>query len=289
MADKQELTLEQRIHNALGSQELERKKAIHSWVHAVNYENEEFDRLWVKSQNSTWGHNFGRMTGYEMIYYNHILGEMKSAVTNHFRLCETHPEIRRTDVRSGAAGNLHALAEGCVEVAADGGSARGWFTTPGSMIGAFGRGERRSGGALWEYYGCDFVFIDGEWKYLHEHVCPVLTANYDSGNWGHDMYARAYDDPAHTQWRGIPCEVGEPGPLSHRYDVHQVVQHLIWECPEPYETLDDEHSYAPGYNDPTVPPKPFIKEQQPEAAGGPGGGAGGPGGPGGGQGRPPQR
>ena len=91
--EQNELTLEQRIHNAQGSQELERKKAIHSYVHAVNYENEEFDRLWIKSGHSTWGHNFGRMVGWNMIYYNHILGEMKkrrktiSVSARHTRIC----------------------------------------------------------------------------------------------------------------------------------------------------------------------------------------------------------
>lgn len=264
MDKAQKLTLEQRIHNALGSQELERKKAIHSYVHAVNYENEEFDRLWVKSGHATWGHNFGRMVGFEMIYYNHILGEMQSAAKNHFRICETHPEMRATDLRSGGAGNLHALSEGCIEVAEDGGSARGWFLTPGTMLGVFGRDDRRNAGALWEYYGCDFVFQDGQWLYLHEHVCPVMSTNYDDTNWGHDMYERADDDPSHTLWRGIPCEVGDPGPLSERYDVHQVVQHLIWECPEPYETLDEDHTYAPGYNDPNTPAAPFIPQKKAE-------------------------
>jgi hypothetical protein len=258
------LTLEQRIHNALGSQELERKKAIHSYVHAVNYENEEFDRLWVKSENATWGHNFGRMVGFEMIYYNHILGEMQSAATNHFRICRAHPEMRYTDVRSGGAGNLHALSEGCVEVAEDGQSARGWFLTPGTMLGVFGRGERRNAGALWEYYGCDFVFHDGQWLYLHEHVCPVMSCGYDEKNWAHDLYAQADDDPSHTLWRGIPCEVGDPGPLSERYNVHQTVQHLLWECPEPYKALDEDHTYSPGHNDPTVLPKPFLKAPEPE-------------------------
>jgi hypothetical protein len=37
--------------------------------------------------------------------------------------------------------------------------------------------------------------------------------------------------------------------FSDRYDVHQVVQHLRWECPEPYETLNDDNSYSPGRNE----------------------------------------
>ena len=129
------------------------------------------------------------------------------------------------------------------------------------MTDVFGRDDRRNAGALWEYYGCDFVYRNGEWRYLHEHMCPVVNANYDTSNYGHghELFASSDDNPDYTMWRGIPWEVGDPGPLSDRYNAHQVVQHLIWECPEPYVTLDDEHSYAPGYNNPEAPNRPFIK------------------------------
>lgn len=46
---------------------------------------------------------------------------------------------------------------------------------------------------LWERYGSDFVCEDGEWKYLHEHVCPDIPGKLDVGNWAHDEYARITD------------------------------------------------------------------------------------------------
>lgn len=250
MMGDNKLTLKERIHRAQGSQELERKKAIHSWVHAVSYEREEFDRLWVNSENATWGHNFGRMVGFDEIYYNHAIDEVERALEESMRLGRKYPEYMGTDVRSVGAAAIHALSEGCIEMAEDGGSGRGWFMTPGIMGGATeGRNGLRSLVNLWEYYGCDFVYHDGEWLYIHEHVCPMFGAPYNAGNWGHELYGKADDDPAHNMRMPAPCKVTDNRVFSDRYDVHQVVQHLLWECPKPYETLGGENSYSPGRNE----------------------------------------
>jgi hypothetical protein len=249
MSEKKQ-TLEERIHRAEGSQELERKKAIHSWVHAVSYEREEFDRLWVHSDNSTWGHNFGRMVGFQQIYYNHNIDEVGRSLEESIRLGKKYPEYMGTDVRSVGATGLHCLSEGCVETAEDGKSARGWFMTPGLMSGgAECHGGVRDMMNLWEYYGCDFVYHNGEWLYIHEHVCPLFGTPVDDSNWAHDLYAKSDDDPTHNMRRPAPCAVTDTEVMSDRYDVHQVVQHLLWECPEPYETLDDNNTYSPGRNE----------------------------------------
>lgn len=246
--DKEGLAM--RIHRAQGIEELERKKAIHSWVHALSYEREEFDRLWVNSKNATWGHNFGRMVGMDEIYYNHTVDETVRSIQETCEAIKTWPEYRGKDFRAVGASGVHCLSEGCIEASEDGLSARGWFMTPGLMgNAAFSHGGKRHMGCLWEYYGCDFVYHDGQWLYLHEHVCPMFGAQYDSGNWGHDMYIRSHDDPSKDEDRGAPCKVTDPGPLSMRYNVYQVVQHLIWECPSPYQTLDDDNSYSPGRNE----------------------------------------
>jgi hypothetical protein len=249
MSEKK-LTLKERIHRAQGTVELERKKAIHSWVHAVSYEREEFDRLWVHSDNATWGHNFGRMVGFQEIYYNHNIDEVGRALEESIRLGKKYPEYMGTDVRSVGASAVHCLSEGCVEAAEDGKSARGWFMTPGIMGGAAeGHDGVRGLVSLWEYYGCDFVYHNGEWRYIHEHVCPMFGAPFNETNWAHDLYEKSDDDPAHNMRRPAPCKVTDDQFFSDRYDVHQVVQHLIWECPKPYETLNDENSYSPGRNE----------------------------------------
>ncbi len=241
------LSLHQRIHNAIGAQEMEIKKAEHALVHAIGYEREEFDRLWVKSENATWGHNFGIMVGMEEIYYNHTIDEDERAVKETFEMGKKYPEYRGVDLRSAGAATVHCLSEGCIEIADDGQSGRGFFLTPGLMGSAAESFAGKRGMVnLWEYYGCDFVYHEGEWLYIHEHVCPVFGGGYDENNWAHDMYLKSDDDPSHNQRRPAPCKVTVDAVQSDRYDVHQVVQHLRWECPEPYETLDAAHTYSEG-------------------------------------------
>ena len=248
MSKKKHLPFHIRVSNAVGSQEIERKKAEHAYVHAIGYEREEFDRLWVKSENSTWGHNFGRMVGWDEIYYNHTIDECGRAVEETFELGKLYPEYRGADLRSAGATSVHCLSEGCIEMADDGLSGRGFFVTPGTMGSAVSSRMGRAMMALWEYYGCDFINRDGEWLYVHEHVCPVFGGPYGTLNWGHDMYEKSDDDPSHNQRRPAPCRVTDNEFFSDRYDVHQVVQHLMWECPEPYETLDENNTYSPGRN-----------------------------------------
>lgn len=251
MSDKK-LTLKERIHRAQGCQELERKKAIHSWVHAISYEREEFDRLWVQSENATWGHNWGRMVGIDDIKYNHFIDECGGSLEATIDLAKRYPEYMNTDPRSVGSASMHALSEGCIVAADDGKSARGWFMTPGIMGMAL-EGKvpgKRAIMNLWEYYGCDFVYHNDEWRYIHEHVCPMFMTPYDESNFAHDLYAKSDDDPEHTMRMPAPApKVKEVQFFSDRYNVHQVVQHLLWECPKPYETLDDNNSYSPGRNE----------------------------------------
>ena len=264
------LSFQERLHNAIGAQEIERKKVYHAYVHAVAYEREEFDKIWFKGQNATWGHNFGRMVGFRQIYHNHTIDEESRAAEETFRLGEAFPSYMGGDPRSIGASGVHALSELCIEMANDGKSGRCWAITAGVMMSALGNpprpkpGEgpgpgpksapkaeayRHFGAASWEYYGADFIYHEGEWKYIHEHVVPVFAQPFDMENFGRDLYEQHEKDPNYSTWRGCPCQVTDPGPLSMRYDVNQPVQHLIWECPEPYDTLDDEHSYSIGHNE----------------------------------------
>lgn len=67
------LTIEQRLHNALGSQKVEEYKARHAYLHGIMYSKQEWDVFWHKSPNTTWAHQFGRMVGWEEVYYNSVV------------------------------------------------------------------------------------------------------------------------------------------------------------------------------------------------------------------------
>jgi hypothetical protein len=73
--------------------------------------------------------------------------------------------------------------------------------------------------------------------------------DYNNGNWAHERYEQALKGNFTQPGYHNPPPVTDPGPLHVDYDVVQTVQKTLpW--PEPYETLDDEHSFSPGRNNP---------------------------------------
>ena len=143
--------------------------------------------------------------------------------------------------------SVHTLVTDVIEVAADGKSARGSFITPGVIHSRLTPEGEKYCNVLWERYGSDFVCEDGEWKYLHEHVCPDIPGKLDVGNWAHDEYARITDpNPPETMppTLGDPPPVSDPGPLHMPHSVLKAPQDTVpW--PEPYETLDNDNTYTP--------------------------------------------
>lgn len=247
-----ELSFSQRLHNALGSQEVENVKAQHSYLHAVNHSAEEWETIWSKSDNSTWAHFFGRMVGYDEVWKGSVSEHDAGIIRKFIELGKKFPEVygKGLDIRGVTyGGGVHVLASGIVEVAEDGMSARTFYMTPGGSGDALNISGKRQTGILWERYGSDFVFANGDWLYLHEHVCPDIMSMgaFDQNNWAHDAYERELrSNPEELmEHPGPPCT--DPGPLHFDYTTVQTVQNTVpW--PVPYKTLDDDNSYAPGRN-----------------------------------------
>jgi hypothetical protein len=157
------------------------------------------------------------------------------------------PEIAwLTDFRSLGEVAMHSLSTDIIEVADDGQTARGFFLTPGVIASALTPDMTYRGFSLWERYGSDFVCEGGEWKYLHEQVCPDLSGTFDSANPGADAY-RQLVNPAPPDGSGMELDqdmrLTDPGPLHHNYTPVQTVQNTVpW--PEPYETLDNDNTYT---------------------------------------------
>ncbi len=249
---KKHLSRSQRIHNALGSQKVEEYKARHAYLHGVMYSREEWDVFWLKSPNITWAHQFGRMVGWEEVYYNSVTHCDIDMAEMNGMLMKNYEQLGGHDSRSTAKSGCHALASDVIEVADDGNSVRAFYLTPGTMTSSIGfDGKHRGGAFLWERYGSEFVYYEGEWKWFHEHVCPDLAGFYDVGNWAHDRY----EDYVSGKLRlddlgGYPDRLTEPGTLHHDYCVVQTVQNTV-PPPKPYVTLDDANTYSPGRTDPT--------------------------------------
>ena len=244
------LTFEQRLHNALGSQQCEQIKSTHSYLHGMMYSAEEWDGIWNRSLDATWAHSFGRMVGFDQIWYDSVCQVDPGAYRQWLAALEKDPEVARKDPRSMGKNACHALSSSVVEVAEDGKSCRSTYITPGPFI-MGGPNSLVSGGRILnERYGSDFVYENGRWEYFHEQVCPDGFMDYNNGNWAHDRYEQCKKGRFTQPGYHNPPPVTDPGPLHVDYDTVQLVQKTLpW--PEPYVTLDDENSFSPGRNDPT--------------------------------------
>lgn len=250
------LTIEQRLHNALGNQKVEEYKARHAYLHAIMYSKQEWDVFWHKSPNTTWAHQFGRMVGWEEVYYNSVVHTDANMLGLAIQKMQSMEEMWGHDFLSTGKSGCHALASDVIEVAEDGMSARAFYLTPGTMTGGMSMGPAngsvcRGGGWLWERYGSEFVFVDGAWKWFHEHVCPDTAGQYDVGNWAHDRYVDYRSGKLKIgDLGGYPDRLTEPGTLHYDYSIIQTVQDTV-PPPLPYKTLNDENTYSPGRTDPT--------------------------------------
>ena len=168
-------SLHDRIHRALGAQEIENIKTRHAYLHAKSHSYEEWSELWAYTDDVTWAHSFGRMVGWDEMYYGSVEKYDRDMLSLYNTMVKKNPHIIGKDFLAACLGGLHSLASGVIEVAEDGMSARSFFLTPGTLCACNMPSLKRDGAMCWERYGSDFVYKDGKWWYLHEHVCPDIN------------------------------------------------------------------------------------------------------------------
>lgn len=256
---KSYLSLEQRIHNAEGAQAAETLHARHAFLHAKSFGDEEWGQVWSHSDDTSWAHSFGRMRGYDSVYYNNVTTYNCGGQRNYQQMLNILPEIGHFDARACRELAMHTLATDIVEVADDGGTARASFLTPGVLFSTLNANLKCRCMTLWERYGSDFIFEDGEWKYLHEQVCPDLGGSFDDGNQAHSKYEQLVNpqagpggpppggaaakptlDPPES---GTGLWLQDGGPLHTDYTPVQLVQNSV-PFPLPYKTMDDDNTYT---------------------------------------------
>ena len=249
------LSLEQRVARAEGGQAAEYLHARHSYLHASTHGKEEWDEIWSRSDDISWAHAFGRMRGWDEVWYNSVTTYNWRGMSNYYNPFDLVPEIAYlTDFRNLSEVAMHTLATDIIEVAEDAQTARGFFLTPGVLFCALNKNNKYWGSTLWERYGSDFRYEDGEWRYLHEQVCPDMTGDFDICNLGVEEYGYAVDpaskpapEPPDTSaesgfihhW----LKLTDPGPLHLSYSLFQPVQNTVpW--PVPYKTMDNDNTYT---------------------------------------------
>ncbi len=263
---------DEKLHAAKACWKVEELKARHAYLHGTGNSKEEYAVFWLNSGHTAFAHGFGRMCGYEQeVRFNCITHTDKQFILDNFSSINDIPELEGHDVRTTGVTSLHALASSVIEVSEDGDFARSSYCTPGILMGLVGAdGVHRRGNWLWERYGSDFAFVDGEWYWFHEQVCPDLAGVYDAGNWAYDSYQNYLrngcepvprrrasemaktlraDNPPEFSPSGYPARLREPTPLHHEYSVVQTVQNTV-PYPEPFDTLDDKNTYSPQRNNP---------------------------------------
>ena len=239
--------LKQRIHNAAASMEIEHIKAKHAFYHGHTDGTSEYTQLWSKSDDTSWGHNFGRMRGFYDIWNGNVMTYDKLTMKNFFEISSIYPEVGGKDPRPLMEASVHTLATDIIEVAEDGKSARAGFVTPGVIHSVLTPDQKKYCMVLWEHYGSDFVFENGRWLYLHEQVCPDIQLMLDETDWAREDYlALAEPDPDAERLSLFPDlpHVTEPGPLHFKYSCLQPGQDTV-PYPVPYYTMDENNRYAP--------------------------------------------
>ena len=242
------LTVEERVRNAAASQEVENVKATHAYLHGRADSTGEWGNIWSHSDDCSWAHAFGRMRGFDQVWFGSVTRYDMHAFNNWLSIYKDYPEVGGKDPRPLLEASVHTLVTDVIEVAEDGQSARGSFITPGVIHSRLTQFGKKYCMILWERYGSDFVLEDGKWVYLHEQVCPDIFGELDATNWAHDEYERLVNPPEeqHGPGGGSGGEtppVTDPGPLHTPYSILQKPANTVpW--PEPYATLDDNNTYT---------------------------------------------
>ena len=126
-----DISLHQRILNAAASLEVENLKARHAYFHGRADASGEWSQIWSRSREASWAHVFGRMRGFDQIWYGSVTCYDRMAMENWMQVVEHYPEVGGKDPRPLMEASIHTLVTDIIEVAKDGKSARSSFITPG--------------------------------------------------------------------------------------------------------------------------------------------------------------
>jgi hypothetical protein len=129
-------------------------------------------------------------------------------------------------------GNLlvHYLATPMIEVAADGGSARGVWRSPGIEAVVPAAGGKPV--PLWSFgaYAVDFIRQNSSWKILHLHWFRTIKCSYE----------KAWVDDLSMAYTGrLPDSPGLLPTTYHNPYTPETIQQPVPPCPPPYESMTD--------------------------------------------------
>lgn len=155
---------------------------------------------------------------------------------------EDHLDVRRGDNKTWLNGaySMHFETTPLIEVAGDGQTARGVFISHGfETYATRNRREDYRGRTFWHWgkLGVDFILEDGQWKFWHFRLCPLVFTEYGKSWEEHKKYDGfgRKNSPA----------IDGPGPHPvYEWSAGELVPRDMPGLPEPYGTFAE---VAPGY------------------------------------------
>ncbi|MGI5937054.1 MAG: hypothetical protein ACOX7I_09725 [Oscillospiraceae bacterium] len=112
---KEHLSLSQRIRNAAASQEVENVKALHAYYHARADATSEWTQIWSRSDDVSWAHGFGRMRGFDQVWFGTVTHYDKMAFENWLKMYEIYPKVGGKDPRPLMEASVHTLVTDVIE------------------------------------------------------------------------------------------------------------------------------------------------------------------------------
>lgn len=240
------------IHWAEACNDIETEWATHCYYHATE------DRpglpsslIWSHRPDCTAAHSFGTLIGYDYCEREWTLGINEGFDAEYPEMLKRFPEIEKEAGRTSMLG-LHCICSSVIEVAEDGKSAQTSFYTPGLIGRNTTIAGKKMSFEMWERYGQDWLFEDGDdktgqWRVLHNRVAEDFSFGINSKNYA----AMRYEDlmatgriVARMLNQDAPRNIERLGPTHMNYSPVQVVQDGPW-IPVPYKTLDETTNNIP--------------------------------------------
>ena len=206
-------TPEQQVQRAYEIHRIKNVMGRHAWYHCWRQHPKEYESIWSKRDDISWGNSGGYHYGREAFYDCYVRNQAEGN--------ETEPGVLF----------MHTLTTGLVELAEDGQTAQGMWITPGQAGGGDG-----TIGFMYERYAVDFILEDGEWKIWHLLV-------------GTDFMLPMGGTLADAKGPGGPPpgdDTPKPGVLKLRnYQSTDLGWPNYPQWPKPYKTFSETVSYGP--------------------------------------------
>ena len=239
------MTISERIHRADAAVECEKLMSKHVYYHAGGVHREEIEEFWVKREDCTWAHNFGQMGSRSNFIACYADNQEKNNREIYEQVLAVYPEIGNApDYRAISEEAMHYTASPIIEVAEDGQSAKAYFYTPGCIFSTLNPQREREGTWIWERYGADFEYEDGEWKFLNLKVCCDAAGPMDVEDWHKKSFIPSIPDDENGDGENDKgAAPTHPGPLHFTLTETQLPQHRPF-MPVPYKTFSETYNLA---------------------------------------------